>query len=159
MKIKCSKKITFKKSLNYLKGVVHNSVYTTMFSNMYKCTIWCGIQQCTIWNKKYTCTNTYHWTEVKCTCDDNSILLPHYSILNPCSWTFSPYCVQSLSRVWHFATPWTAACQAPLSTGIPKARILEWVAMSSSRESSQSRDQTQVSCTAGRFFTIWATRN
>ena len=28
-----------------------------------------------------------------------------------------------------------------------------------SRESSQPRDQTQVSCTAGRFFTEWATSN
>ena len=28
-----------------------------------------------------------------------------------------------------FATPWTAACQAPLSMGILQARILEWVAM------------------------------
>ena len=30
--------------------------------------------------------------------------------------------------------------------------------MSSSRGSSQPRDQTQVSHTAGRFFTVWATR-
>ena len=30
--------------------------------------------------------------------------------------------------------------------GILQARILEWVAMSSSRRSSQPRDQTQVSC-------------
>ena len=30
--------------------------------------------------------------------------------------------------------------------GIFKARILEWVALSSSRESSQPRDQTHVSC-------------
>ena len=30
--------------------------------------------------------------------------------------------------------------------------------MPSSRGSSWPRDQTQVSCTAGRFFTIWATR-
>ena len=55
-------------------------------------------------------------------------------------------------------TPWTVACQAPLSMGILQARILEWVAMPSSRGSSQPRDQTQVSCTAGRFFTIWDTR-
>ena len=41
--------------------------------------------------------------------------------------------------------------------GISKARILEWVAISFTRESSQPRDWTQVSCTAGRFFTIWAT--
>ena len=37
--------------------------------------------------------------------------------------------------------------------GILQARILEWVAMPSSRESSQSRDQNHISCTAGGFFT------
>ena len=36
---------------------------------------------------------------------------------------------------------------------ILQARILEWVTMPSSRGSSQPRDQTQVSCIAGRFFT------
>ena len=55
-----------------------------------------------------------------------------------------------------FATPWTVALQAPLSMGILQARILEWVAMPSSRGSSHPRDQTQVSCIAGGFFTIWA---
>ena len=40
--------------------------------------------------------------------------------------------------------------------GILQARIREWVAMTSSRGSSQPRDQTQVSCIAGRFFTIRA---
>ena len=39
-----------------------------------------------------------------------------------------------------------------------QARILEWVAISFSRGSSQTRDRTWVSCTAGRFFTHWATR-
>ena len=38
------------------------------------------------------------------------------------------------------------------------ARMLEWVAMPSSRGSSQPRDQTQVSHIAGRFFTSWDTR-
>ena len=42
--------------------------------------------------------------------------------------------------------------------GILQARILEWVDLPFSRGSSQPRDRTQVSCTAGRFFTIWATR-
>ena len=42
--------------------------------------------------------------------------------------------------------------------GILQARILEWVAFSFSRGSSQLRDQTQVSCIAGRFFISWATR-
>ena len=38
--------------------------------------------------------------------------------------------------------------------GILQARILEWVAIPFSRGYSQPRDQTRVSCTAGRFFTI-----
>ena len=42
--------------------------------------------------------------------------------------------------------------------GILQARLLEWVAMPFSRGSSQPRDWTLVSCIAGRFFTIWATR-
>ena len=44
-----------------------------------------------------------------------------------------------------FATPWTAARQAPLSRGLLQARILEWVAKPSSGGSSQPRDRTQVS--------------
>ena len=41
--------------------------------------------------------------------------------------------------------------------GILQARILEWIVVPFSRGSSWSRDRTQVSCIAGRFFTIWAT--
>ena len=37
--------------------------------------------------------------------------------------------------------------------GILQARILEWVAMTSYRGSSQPSDGTQVSCIAGRSFT------
>ena len=37
-------------------------------------------------------------------------------------------------------------------------RILEWVAYPFSTESSQPRNQTGVSCIAGRFFTNWAIR-
>ena len=55
-----------------------------------------------------------------------------------------------------FVTPWTVVQQVPLSIGILQARIVEWVAMPSSRGSSQPRDWTQVSCIAGGFFTIWA---
>ena len=52
-------------------------------------------------------------------------------------------------------------CSPPGSSvhGILQARILEWVAMPSSRGSSQARDRTRVSCLAGRFLTIWATRD
>ena len=38
-----------------------------------------------------------------------------------------------------------------------QARTLEWVAISFSRGSSWPRDRTQVSCIAGRCFTLWAT--
>ena len=42
--------------------------------------------------------------------------------------------------------------------GILQARKLEWVAIPIPRGSSQSRDRTGVSRIAGRFFTVWATR-
>ena len=41
---------------------------------------------------------------------------------------------------------------------ILQARILEWVATLFSRRSSWPKDLTQVSTTAGGFFTVWATR-
>ena len=65
------------------------------------------------------------------------------------------------SHVQLFATLWTIAHQAPLSMGILQASILGWVAISSSRGSSWSWDQTRVSLApalASRFFTVWATR-
>ena len=50
-------------------------------------------------------------------------------------------------------------CSLPGSSvhGIVQARILERVAISSSRGSSQARDQTPVSCIASGLLTIWAT--
>ena len=62
-----------------------------------------------------------------------------------------------LSHVQLFATPWTVALSGSSVHGIFQARILEWVAISSFRESSQPRDQTQVFCIAGRFFLTSAT--
>ena len=41
---------------------------------------------------------------------------------------------------------------------ILQTRILEWVAVSFPRASSWPRYWTWVSCIAGRFFTIWATK-
>ena len=51
-------------------------------------------------------------------------------------------------------------CSLPGSSvhGILQARILEYVAIPFCKGSSQPRDQTQVSCIASGFFTIWATR-
>ena len=53
-----------------------------------------------------------------------------------------PHCRWILYCLSHQGNPW----------------ILEWGDMPSSRGSSESRDWTQVSHTAGRFFTLWATR-
>ena len=64
----------------------------------------------------------------------------------PCT---SSEVVQSIIHVRFCVTPWTPACQAPWFS---KARILEWVAVSS-----WSRKWIQVSCLAGRFFIDWAT--
>ena len=66
-----------------------------------------------------------------------------------------------LGRVWLFCDPigWLTY-QAPLSMGFPKARIPEWVAISSSRGSTQPSNWTLISCVsciAGGFFHHWAT--
>ena len=49
---------------------------------------------------------------------------------------------------------WSLSCLS--YQGSP--RILEWVAYPFSKGSSQPRNQTWISCIAGRFFTVWATR-
>ena len=51
-------------------------------------------------------------------------------------------------------------CSPPGSSvhGILQARILEWVVISFSRGSSQPRNETHISGTAGRLFTSWAVR-
>ena len=59
--------------------------------------------------------------------------------------------VQSLSCVWLFWDP-------PLSMGILQGRMLEWVAISFFRGSSQTRDQTCISCTGRQILYHWATR-
>ena len=56
-----------------------------------------------------------------------------------------------------FETPWTVACQAILSMGILQTRILEWVAMPSSRGFSWSKDWTWSSAAralVGSFIII-----
>ena len=54
--------------------------------------------------------------------------------------------------------PIDCSLQSSSVHGIFQARVLERVAISSSRGSSPPRDQSRVSCIAGRRFTVWATR-
>ena len=76
-----------------------------------------------------------------------------------CPWNPSPS-----SGVWKVKVEVAQLCPTlcnPMDFtvhGILQARILEWVAFPFSRRSSQLRDQTQVSCIEGEFFTSWATR-
>ena len=68
------------------------------------------------------------------------------------SWFITPWKWKSLSLVQLFATPWTIESRnSPgQSTGAGSCSLLQG--------SSQPRDQTQVSCIAGEFFTNCATR-
>ena len=63
---------------------------------------------------------------------------------------YNIYVVQSLSHV-QLCNP--TDCSTPGSSvhGVLQTRILVWVAMPSSRESSQPRDRTQLSHIAGGF--------
>ena len=74
-------------------------------------------------------------------------------------WTFTEVCVcesclvrSDSLRPHDYSSPGSSV------HGILQARKLEWVAIPIPRGSSQSRDRTGVSRIAGRFFTIWATR-
>ena len=66
--------------------------------------------------------------------------------------------VKSLSRVWLFVTPWTTAYQGPPPMGFPRQDYQRGLPFPSPGESSWPRDRTQVSCIAGRCFTLWVAR-
>ena len=83
----------------------------------------------------------------------------------------TPWTVWKFKKLWHWKMSppgqkvsimllgkWSESHLVVCNSAILQARILEWVAFPFSRGSSQPRDQTQVSCIAGRFFTSWATR-
>ena len=66
-------------------------------------------------------------------------------------WWFSHYVMSDSCDPMDYSLPGSSL------HGILQAGILEWVAISFSRVSSQSRNQTLVSYIANRFFTEWAT--
>ena len=61
--------------------------------------------------------------------------------------------VKSLSRV-QLCNPVDCSLPGSSAHGILQARILEWVAISFSRGSSQPRDRTRVSHIGGRRFNL-----
>ena len=66
--------------------------------------------------------------------------------------------MKPLSRVQLFVTLWTVAHQAPPSMGFSRQEYWSGLPFPSPGESSRPRDQTQVSCIAGRRFNLRATR-
>ena len=111
-----------------------------------------------------------------------SVMLPNHLILCcprsfpasgsfPMSWLFTSG-GQSIGASWSWwkwevlvtqscptlCNPMDCRLSGPFVHGILQARILEWVAIPFPRGSSPPRDGNWVSCIAGRFFTIWATR-
>ena len=67
-----------------------------------------------------------------------------------------PLHTQSLSHLWILAVPQTSPPSSSVHQILP-ARILQQVATSSPRESSQPRDQTCVSCIGRLILYHWAT--
>ena len=87
-------------------------------------------------------------------------LTPAISCIRKLELLFPPHacpCAQSLQSYLTFYDPMDCSPPGFSAHGILQARILEWVAMPSSRQSSQPRDQTHISCIAGGFFTYWTT--
>ena len=61
-----------------------------------------------------------------------------------------------LSRVWLFATPWTVACRLLCPWGFPGKNT--GVDSHFLLQGFLTQESNRVSCTSGRLFTIWATR-
>ena len=85
---------------------------------------------------------------------------------------FSKYTSKSNSKIYQKSYKWSEVAQLcptlcdPVDCSLPgssvhwifQAIVLEWIAISFSRGSSQPRDRTWVSCIVDRRFTVWATR-
>ena len=93
-------------------------------------------------------------------CCWTSFFIPRNSAARPpqsylWKWKVKVFVTQSCLTLWD-----AVACSPPGSSvhGIFWARMLDWAAISYSRGSSQPRNQTCISCIAGRLLTVWATR-
>ena len=65
-----------------------------------------------------------------------------------------PFCCCCCSVVSDsFVTPWTIACQAPLSMGFPRQEYQSRLPFPSAGDLPQPRDWTRIFCIAGGFFT------
>ena len=83
--------------------------------------------------------------------------MAHYNFIK--STYFYPFSWFLITKSWlTLCDPMDCSMPGSSVHGISQARILEWVAISFCRGSSWPKDGTQVSCIAGRLFTVWTTR-
>ena len=129
-----------------------------------------SLECCSPWTcKESNMTKELNWTELKSKC--KCTLLSRVQLfVTPCTiwsmefsrpeyWSGSPLPSPG-DRLTQGSNPGLPHCRQILyqlsQKGSP--RILEWVAYPFSSRSSWPRNQTRVSCIAGRFFTNWAIR-
>ena len=86
------------------------------------------------------------------------LLRPRIWLPSPCVFSHLPSVHESQQLYLTLWDPVDCSLPGPSVHGVLQARTLEWVAVPFSRGSSWPRDRTWVSCIAGRFFTIWVTR-
>ena len=95
----------------------------------------------------------------------HSIPLPPAFTTHLISFSMSMFVWSIIDLWWWLLTKSCPTLCNPMDCSLPgssvheisQARILEWVVISFSRGSSWPRDQTWVSCIAGRFFMDWLT--
>ena len=75
-----------------------------------------------------------------------------------CLWVSPVVTVKLLSCAWQFCDPTDWSLPGSSVHGISKARVMEWVVISFSREFSQHSDQAQVSCISRQVLYHRATR-
>ena len=107
----------------------------------------------TIWIK------LFFWVLYFCTWDMANIL--NKTISSPfasvCALMCIYMCVLAAQSCLTLCNPTDCNLPGSCVRGILQARILGWVAIFFSRRSPWPKGWTQVSCVAGRFFTLWAT--
>ena len=82
---------------------------------------------------------------------ERNISCMHYSLVGICALKVKVLVTQSCLSL---CSPMNCSLPGSSVHGILQARIVECVAIPFSRGSSRHRDETQVSCIAGRVFTI-----
>ena len=123
------------------------------------CNFWSDFRLEWRWGFCITHFNSWKWDYGICKAPE-----VHYLVSNPELWhslcvaSFANCCCLVTKLCLSFCDP--VDCSSPCSSvhGISQARILEWVAMPSSRGSSRPRDRTHVSDIGRQTLYHWATR-